>query len=335
MIPAKAASADPTITILPPAGPAGIPITVNGTNFQPGATVDLSWFGFIIDIPGIGGHLGNYPLKTGITVASDGSFQTTIISPNDFSDITHFVNATQNGAGTGITNATFTIAPSLRLSPQPANYTEGQDVILSISGTPLGTAALMMNLTQRVTVLKFTYDNMAWGFATSHLETEGPIVTGGLTGGDIGGNATIRFKAVGGIGKHAIRGYVGEKDSPVYLPCEIGGEGEFFILGPNLDTQSILDNLASLNATILGVQGDTVVIKTNSGTITGTITNIKDGVATIQTSIGDLNLTVDAVKGSENGLAMYSTGALALSIISLVILLAVAIQVSRKPKQLS
>ncbi len=77
-------------------------------------------------------------------------------------------------------------------------------------------------------VLKFTYDNTFWGFATSHLETEGPIVTGGFVGGDIGGNITIRFKANGGFTKHNIRGFAGGHNTPPYLSCEIGGEVEFY-----------------------------------------------------------------------------------------------------------
>ena len=184
MIPAKTLAANPpAITLSPPAGPVGIPITVNGTGFQSGATVDLSWFGYIVDVPGITGHMGDYPIKTGVTVAPDGSFVTTFITPYDFSDIAHFVNATQNGVGTGITNATFTIVPTLSLSPQPANYTDGQQVFLNVYGAPLGTAAFVMGLNPQneVTVLKLTYDNTMWGFVTSHLATEGPIVTAGFT----------------------------------------------------------------------------------------------------------------------------------------------------------
>lgn len=219
----------PKITLLPPAGPVKTSITVVGVNFTPGATVNLTWFGYIVDVSGIKGHLGYYPIKTGITVSHDGNFSTTIIAPYDFSDVPHFINATQNGGGTGITNATFTIVPNLKLSPQPAWYKQGQEVILHVYGGPLGQPALQMGLTPELNVLKFTYDNAMWGFATSHLETEGTLVTGGSTGGDIGGNITIRFKAVGGFGKHVIRGYMGDRVTPAYLPCEIGGEVEFYI----------------------------------------------------------------------------------------------------------
>jgi hypothetical protein len=37
-------------------------------------------------------------------------------------NVPHNVNATQNGIGTGIVNATFMIIPTIALSPQPANY---------------------------------------------------------------------------------------------------------------------------------------------------------------------------------------------------------------------
>jgi hypothetical protein len=304
MIPAKALAANsPAITLSSPAGPVGIPITVNGTGFQSGATVDLSWFGYIVDVPGITGHVGYYPIKTGVTVAPDGSFVTTFITPYDFSDIYHFVNATQNGIGTGITNATFTIVPTISLSPQPANYTDGQQVFLNVYGAPLGTAAFAMGLNPQneTTVLKLTYDNAMWGFVTSHLTTEGPIVTAGLTGGDIGGNATVRFNAVGEVGQHIIRGYVGAKDTPTYLPCEIGGQATFTIAGPSLDTQSIQNQL-------------------------------NNGVASIQTNLGNLASSNDAIKSSQDNSVNYSIGALALSAISLIVLLAVAIQVFRKPK---
>jgi hypothetical protein len=241
------AQSSPTIELLPPAAPPGTPITVQGAGFTPGATVDLHWFGFILDTPDVIGHIGYYPIKTGVNVETDGRFTTTIIAPYDFSDFIHFINATQNGVGTG-TLASFVIAPALQLSPQPANYAEGQEVTLNVYGAPLGTAAVMMGLptmAPEVSVLKFTYDNNEWGFVTSHLETEGPITTGP----DIGGNATIRFKTVGGVGKHHIRAYTGGKETMPYLSCEVGGEIEFSIVGPGLDTETILgdvDNVEGL-----------------------------------------------------------------------------------------
>jgi hypothetical protein len=235
---ASSASSDPapSITLSPTAGPVQTPITVKGTGFTSGHIVNLYWFGFILDVPGIAGHLGYYALKTGITVPSSGNFSTTIIAPYDFSDIAHFVNATQNGVGTGITDANFTIMPTLQLSPWKAVYTEGDQILLHVYGGPLGTEAFVMGLNPQneTDVLKFTYDNNVWGFATSHLQTEGPIVTGGFTGGDIGGNITISFKAIGSNGYHDIRGYLGTKDDPPvpYLPCVIGGEVEFYVWTP-------------------------------------------------------------------------------------------------------
>jgi len=350
----------PTVTVAPPAGPVGIPVTAMGSDFTPGATVDLYWFGYIVDVQGVNGSLGYYPIKTGVTVGPDGSFATTIITPYDFSDFLHFVNATQNGVGTGIINATFTIVPSLHLSPQPANYTDGQEALLHVYGGPLGTPAFLMGLSMlpEPTVIKFTYDNMFWGFATSHLETEGPIVTGGFIGGDVGGNITVRFKTIGLVGKHNIRGFVGGKETSPYVSCEIGGEAEFYILGPSLDTQTILNSLASLDATILSVQGDTATIKTNLGTInaslsdidtkivdiqgdtatietslgtiTGTVTSVDNGVATIQTDLGTMTISVDGVKGSTDSAVNYGLGALALSAINLIILLVVVYRVFKK-----
>ena len=228
MIPTRALAANPpTITLLPPAAPVGTPITVNGANFQPGATVDLSWFGYIVDVPGITGHLGYYPIKTGIAVASDGNFSTTVIVPYDLGDVSHFVNATQNGSGTGIINGTFNIMPSMQLSPAPTNYTEGQEVILHVYGAPTGT--IPVPPTMELMSLKFTYDNNEWGYDDSHLATEGPIATGGFTGGDIGGNITIRFTAVGGVGEHYIRAFEGPSTTAPWLSCEIGGEVTFYI----------------------------------------------------------------------------------------------------------
>jgi hypothetical protein len=298
------AAGPPSITLLPPAGPVNIPVTVVGANFTPGATVDLSWFGYIVDVPGITGHVGYYPIKTGVTVDSGGAFSTTIVIPYDFSDTIHFVNATQNGVGTGITNATFTIVPTLSLSPQPANYTDGQEVFLNVYGAPLGTAAFVMGLNPQneTAVLKLTYDNTMWGFDVSHLATEGPIVTAGFTGGDIGGNATIRFIAAGEVGQHVIRGYVGAKDTPPYLPCEIGGQAVFTIVGPSLDAQTILSNVTSVN----------------------------NGVATIQTNLGTLTTSVDNMQGTTNNEANYSLAALGLSAVDLILLIVLLALVARK-----
>jgi len=254
-------AASPTITMLPPAGPVGIPATVKGAGFTPGASVNIRWFGFIIDVPGISGHIGYYTIKTGVTVGSDGSFTTSFTIPYDFSDIVHFVTATQNGVGTGITNTTFTIVPSLSLSPQPVNYAVGQEAFINVYGAPLGTAAVMMGFQTvgppgEVTVLKLTYDNTMWGFVTSHLATEGPIVTAG-SAGDIGGNASIRFSVVGIVGPHIIRGYTGAKNTPVYLSCEIGGQAVFNIVGPSSDSKTILTNIGTLSTSVGNVNSAT------------------------------------------------------------------------------
>ena len=73
-------------------------------------------------------------------------------------------------------------------------------------------------------------------------------------------------------------------------------------------------------------------INTNLGTLTGTVTSINSTVATIQTSLGTLEVTDQGVKSSSDTTGNYTLAALALSIISIIILLAVAIQVFRKPK---
>lgn len=287
------AAGPPSITLLPPAGPVGIPITVNGNGFAPGANISLTWFGNIVDLPGIAGHVDTYTIKSGITADQNGNFTTTIISSSDFSDIPHFVNATQNGIGTGITNATFTTVPTMQLSPQPANYANGQQIFLNITGGPLGSAALPITHASSATVLKFTYDNVMWGFDTSHLSTEGPVSTGGFTGWDVGGNISIRFTAVGEIGTHSIRAYAGEKDTPIWLSCEIGGQVNFNITGPSSDTQTILNNLASLNSTILSVQGDTGTIKTNVGNVQAASNNGANyGLAALGLSAVDLILLI-------------------------------------------
>lgn len=293
------AAGPPSITLLPPAGPVGIPITVNGNGFAPGANISLTWFGNIVDVPGIAGHVDTYSIKSGIAADQNGNFTTTIISPSDFSDIPHQVNATQNGIGTGITNATFTTVPTLILSPQPANYANGQQIFLNITGGPLGSAALPITQASSATVLKFTYDNMMWGFDTSHLSTEGPVSTGGFTGWDVGGNISIRFTAVGEVGTHSIRAYAGEKDTPIWLSCEIGGQVNFNITGPNSDTQTILNNLASLNSTI-------------------------------QTNLGTLPTSVGNLQGTANNEANYSLAALGLSVIDLILLIALLALFARK-----
>jgi len=228
--PSASASSDPsgTITLSPPSGPVHTVITVKGTGFTSGDTVNLTWFGYIVDVPGITGHLGNYPIKTGITVPLSGNFSTTIVAPYDISDVAHFVNATENGVGTSITNGTFTLMPSMQLSPLPAKYEDGQQVILHIYGGPTGT--IPVPPTNELESLKLTYDNTNWGYDDSHLTTEGPVATGGFTGGDIGGNITIRFLAVGGVGIHYIRAFEGPSTTAPWLSCEIGGQVEFEIV---------------------------------------------------------------------------------------------------------
>jgi hypothetical protein len=242
----------PKITVSPPVGPVQTPITITGSNFKPGANVNLYWFGYITDTPGVKGHLGSYVIRPRVTVGQDGTFRTSFNAPYDFSDITHAITATQDSVEVSTVNATFRIMSSLQLSPQPSDYADGQEILVRVSGGPLGTPAFAMKLAPRLTVLKFTYDDKEWGYATSHLETEGPIVTGGFVGGDIGGNITIRLKAVGGVGKHVIRAYEGEKETPVYLPCEAGGEAVFNVVGPSRDTQSVLSRMEGTTNYSLG-----------------------------------------------------------------------------------
>ncbi|MGB8781382.1 MAG: hypothetical protein WCD81_12135 [Candidatus Bathyarchaeia archaeon] len=324
------AAAPPSITLLPPAGPVGIPITVNGNGFAPGADISLTWFGNTVDVPGIAGHVATYTIKSGITADQNGNFTTTIISPSDFSDIPHQVNATQNGIGTGIINATFTTVSTMHLSPQPATYANGQQIFLNITGGPLGAAALPITGASEAEVLKFTYDNVMWGFDTSHLSTEGPVATGGFIGWDVGGNISIRFTATGEVGIHTIRAYVGRETVPIWLSCEIGGEVSFNITGPSSDTQTILNDLSNIDAKIVSIQGDVATITTNVGTISGNVTSISNGMATVNTSLGTLTLSVDGVKSSTDNSVNYGLGALILSVIDLVILLAVAALVLRK-----
>ena len=217
------------ITLLPPVGPVQTPITVNGTGFASGANVNLYWFGYIAS-----SHtLDYYQTKTNITAASDGTFLTTIIAPFDFGiNVLHNVNATQNGSGTGITNATFTIVPTMKLSPQPTKYKEGQEVFLQIFGAPAQGIAVSPSpcAPPEVPILKFTYDNSYWGWIWSHIEPV-PVATGFPTG-DIGGNATIRFAVTGASGLHVIRAYEGSIATiGPWLGCEIGGQVHFRIVG--------------------------------------------------------------------------------------------------------
>lgn len=226
---ANALPLSPTIALLPPVGPVQTPITVNGTGFASGASINLYWFGYIASSH----SLGYYPIRTGITAASDGTFLTIIIAPFDFGvNVLHNVNATQNGSGTGITNATFNIVPTVQLSPQPTKYKEGQEVFLRIFGAPAQgiTISPGPGAPPEVPILKFTYDNSYWGWIWSHMEPV-PVVTGFPTG-DVGGNATIRFTATGASGLHVIRAYEGDITTiGPWLGCEIGGEVQFRITG--------------------------------------------------------------------------------------------------------
>jgi hypothetical protein len=227
-----AALAVPTtasITLSPPAGPVQTPITVTGSGFNPGATVDLYWFGYMV-----GSHsLGYYPIKTGITAGSGGDFITTINAPYDFGvNVLHNVNATQDGNGQGVVNATFNLVPSIRLETQPAKYKEGQEVMLQVFGAPA--EGIMISpapgAPPELPILKFTYDNNYWGWILSHM-TPVPVATGFPTG-DAGGNATIRFNAVGGSKIHTIRAYEGSVTTVgPWLGCEIGGEVTFEVTG--------------------------------------------------------------------------------------------------------
>jgi hypothetical protein len=57
-----------------------------------------------------------------------------------------------------------------------------------------------------------------------------PVATGFPTG-DVGGNATIRFAAVGSATIHTIMAYEGSLTTiGPWLGCEIGGEVQFEVL---------------------------------------------------------------------------------------------------------
>jgi hypothetical protein len=312
----------PMIVLSISAGPVGTPITVNGTGFSSGAIVDLWWFGYIVDTPGVKGYLDYYRIKSGITVGLNGNFLSTFTAPYDFGPgITHYIKAIKKGTekfscdekctsdDKCIAIASFTIRPSLKLSPQPANYNQSQNVTLYIYGAPIGEKVCMDGQPSSLKVLRLTYDNSEWGYAASYMKTQGTTTTGGLAGGDIGGNATIKFTAVGWVGEHVIRAYLGEKDAAPNLQTEIGGQVEFYIIGPTSDTQAILDKLNALNATIASLQsdisamkGDVSTIKNNTNTmasllssINATIVSIKGDIATLITSVGTLTTSLSSI----------------------------------------
>ena len=318
----KVEVATPKIVLSSSAGPVGTPITVNGTGFSSGAIVGLWWFGYIVDTPSINGHLGYYRIKSGINVGLNGNFLSTFIAPCDFGPgITHYVKAIKNEIGKCATDekcityekstayASFTILPSLQLSPQPANYKQSQNVTLYIYGAPISENVCMDGQPSSLKVLRLTYDNSEWGYMASHLKTQGTTVTGGLAGGDIGGNATIEFTAVGWVGEHVIRAYVGEKDAAVNLQTELGGQVEFYIVGPTSDTQAIIDKLNALNATITSLQSDINAMKSDVSTtknntntiiniltsLNATIVGIKGDVATLITSVGTLTTSLSSL----------------------------------------
>jgi hypothetical protein len=324
----------PKIVLSPSTGPVGTPITVNGTGFSSGAIVDLWWFGYIVDIPYVKGHLGYYPIKSNISVSLDGNFLSTFAAPYDFGPgITHYVKAikkctekctyneecTHNekctyhddctSDGKCEAYASFTIRPSLQLSPQPANFEQSQNVTLYIYGAPIGEKVCMDGQPSNLKVLRLTYDNSEWGYATSYLRTQGTTMTGGLAGGDIGGNATIRFTAVGWVGEHVIRAYLGEKDAAPNLQTEIGGQVEFYILGSGSDTQAVLDKLDALNATVASLQSDISAMKSDVGTI-------KNNTDTIASVLNSMNATIVSIKGDVATL-ITSVGTLTTSLSSL------------------
>jgi hypothetical protein len=217
------------ITLSPPVGPVQTLITVSGTGFTPGASVVLSWYGYQSGPP----YLGYHTIKTGIVAKSDGTFTTTFNAPFDFGvNVVHNVNATQNGHGNGITNTSFNIVPSLKLKNPSAKVKEGQQVWLQLFGVPAQGIAVSPGpgAPPEVPIMKITYDNNYWGWIWSHLVPV-PVATGYPTG-DVGGNATIRFTAVGSSKIHSIRAYEGSLTTiGPWLGCEIGGEVKFEITG--------------------------------------------------------------------------------------------------------
>jgi hypothetical protein len=234
----SAAPSSAKITLFPPAGPVQTPITVSGTGFTPGASVDLSWFGYVAS----SNSLGYYPIKTGIIAGSDGSFQSTFKAPFDFGvNVLHNVNATQNGVGSGIMNTAFNIVPSLQLKTQSEftnnqgvypTYFEGQEVVLQLFGVPADGIPVSPGpgAPPEIPIMKLTYDNNYWGWIWSHMVPV-PVATGFPTG-DAGGNATIRFTVVGTSKVHTIRAYEGSLATiGPWLGCEIGGEVKFETVG--------------------------------------------------------------------------------------------------------
>jgi hypothetical protein len=324
----------PKIALSSSTGPVGTPITVNGTGFSSGATVDLWWFGYIVDMPYVKGHLGYYQIKSNISVSLDGNFLSTFTTPYDFGPgITHYVKAIKKCTEKSTYNeecthyekcthydecasygkceayASFTIRPSLQLSPQPANFEQSQNVTLYIYGAPIGEKVCMEGQPSNLKVLRLTYDNSEWGYVTSYLRTQGTTMTGGLTGGDIGGNATIRFTAVGWVGEHVIRAYLGERDAAPNLQTEIGGQVEFYILESASDTQAVLDKLDALNATVASLQSDISAMKSDVGTI-------KNNTDTIASVLNSMNATLVSIKGDVATL-ITSVGTLTTSLSSL------------------
>jgi methyl-accepting chemotaxis protein len=301
-----------TLILSPTKGPVGTVVTATGYGFPASTTtkkynVTITWTG--------------YTTKNVAWALTDssGMFTATFTVPNDYGGI-HTVTATANDTALTSGNATFTVTPTLTVTPSTFKN-DGSLVTASATGLDPGGA-----YTPNIDNAYFGANNR-WNYTTPVW----PNATG---------NIVITFIAAGfRPGLHVFALYPGA-DAPPYAPAvyalfNVTAEGDYIgdiLLGINgtvvaingtvatINTTmgTVTTSLSSINATVVAINGTVATINTTMGTVTtslssinATVVAINGTVATISTTLGRVNTTLTSINATvvaiQSGMATIST----------------------------
>jgi archaellum component FlaC len=257
-----------TLILSPTKGPVGTVVTATGYGFPASTTttkynVTITW--------------GGYTTKNVAWALTDssGMFTATFTVPNDYGG-SHTVTATANDTAPTSGSATFTVTPTLTVTPSTFKN-DGSLVTASATGLdPEG--AYTPNI-----------DNVYFG-ANNGWEYTTPVWPNAT------GNIVITFIAAGfRPGLHVFALYP-EAYTPPYAPAvyalfNVTAEGDY-----------IGDILLGINGTVVAINGTVATISTTLGTVTAslssinaTVVAIQSGMAIISTTLGTINTTLSSI----------------------------------------
>ena len=269
----------PTLILSPAVGPVGTTVTATGFGFP--AAVGTTQYNVTITWVGHTTYIAAWALTS-----ATGQFSTSFVVPHDAGGA-HVVMALANDTAATTSVASFTVTPTLSISPSSI---ANNGTIVKVTATGLDpTASYTPNIDNRL----IGVDPLNYYYITS-------IVANGT------GDVTLEFVGAGfSYGLHVFSLYKGGETTLgtgqyVFFNVTLtAGDPTVDMLNAINKTVAGLSGLTGANSTMLvGISNDVGIIKSNLTSIAATLTSINNGVATVQTSVGTIQTSLSSIGSS-------------------------------------